>query len=70
MEASEDGHAHHFTDATASASDQHDFTVDTEEILNVKGGHGCGSQKRFGCWDQHPTQDGKALAESGMDRTR
>jgi hypothetical protein len=39
---------HHFTDATASASDQHDFTVDTEEILNVEGGHGWGFEKRFG----------------------
>jgi len=49
---SEDGQTHHFTDATAPASDQHDFTVDTEEILKVEGGHGYGFQKRFGCWDQ------------------
>ena len=39
---------HHFANTTTSASDQHDFTVDTEEILNVKGGHNDGSKKGFG----------------------
>lgn len=32
--------AHHFTNTATTAGDQHDFTVDTEEILNVEGGHG------------------------------
>ena len=44
----EQGWTHHFADATASASDQHDFTVDTEEILNVEGGHGCGFKEDLG----------------------
>lgn len=31
---------HHFTNTTTATGDQHNFTVDTEEILNVEGGHG------------------------------
>lgn len=38
----EESKTHHFTNTTTTAGDQHDLTVDTEEILNVEGGHGYG----------------------------
>lgn len=37
---------HHFTNTTTTTGNQHDFTVDTEEILDIEGGHGYGFEKR------------------------
>ena len=57
---------HHFTNTTTSASYQHDFTVDTEEILNVEGGHGYGFKERFGR-NQRPMERQKL---AGLDKNR
>jgi hypothetical protein len=40
--------AYHFTDTATATSHQYNFPVDTEEILNVEGGHGCEFEKRVG----------------------